>query len=118
MILNFQSIIDLVLNTLENEFLLDTPCISKFIKKTSKIEIEVVDSNDYDRKYQVTIYTEQENENIVSIRSAYLTIVETVIDGRFILGSFTSNGLIEFEESIKNVLGGVKFYEKEMEELQ
>lgn len=116
--LQFQSIIDLVLNSLQNEFLIDCPSIIKFIQKEHKIELEVAECEDYSRTYQVTIYKEQEHENIEKITSVTLVVCEKAIyQDRVLVCSFTADGLEHFEIAMRSVLANVRYDKRDVEEV-
>lgn len=119
MYLNFHTIVDLIINTLKNAFLFDEVKISQTKIKNEKIKIWFLADNEQDTKYVVEIYTTKEDKQI-KIKFTSLDIIKRTDDALFpvVISSYTTNGLINTETTLRNCLSGIWFFDDELEEVK
>ena len=123
MYLNLHIIIDLVINTLKNSFLDDELNIEKIsvrkdVDDYKPIKLIINTGEDEDRKYEARIYTKpsKTNKNERYIYGCDLLVMYKGGEFTQVIGSFTAQGITEFE-SVSRVLNGCWFYEEELEDI-
>ena len=119
MILSFNTIIDIIQNTLKKVYLLDDIRILEMSKNSGGIRIYFNSTEDENtRKYEVTLFVKDIDADWISIYSTSLNVFYKT-DGYFpvIIGSYTARGIMDFETTTKCVFDGVIFSNDEFEEV-
>lgn len=120
MYLDLHTIIDLIINTLKNCFLIEDTKFEK-IKVGKETILLIVKADNEDRKYEIAIRYDKkgkDNDSIeVEISSIWLSLLDMCEGFPIVTSSFTANALTEFENSLRRTIRNCWFYKEELNEL-
>ena len=120
MLLSIHTILDLIQNTLKNCFLVEwakITYVSQVTKETNRFTIHLQDDEEKNRKYEIRIYLEQDND-MKKIAHSHVSLLEKCeSDFPRITTTFTAVAMYELEKTLNRVLNNVKFFESDLEEL-
>lgn len=116
MVLDLNTIIEIISNTLKRVYLLDDITIEEVTKTNGKIDIYLTSKEDEKmKKYEVSLFVKVIDTNWLKIYAVSLNVFYKC-DGHFpvIVGSYTARGLVDFETSMRNTLCEVMFHNDEL----